>query len=90
MKTEEQPISTQSLLVFNNKIKILQDIAANYANSNTVVSGARGLRLKSRAGQVRHIVASGRHRYNNSSKGVVLPGRNDAEMDPVNSLHAST
>ena len=29
------------------------------------------------------------HRCNISSKGAVLPGRNDAEMGPVNSLHAS-
>ena len=29
-----------------------------------------------------------RHRCNNSSKGAVLPGRNNAEMDPANSLHA--
>ena len=30
-----------------------------------------------------------RHRCNISSKEVVLPGRNDAEMGPANSLHAS-
>ena len=30
-----------------------------------------------------------RHRFNISSKGAVLPGRNDVEMGPANSLHAS-
>ena len=30
-----------------------------------------------------------RHRCYISSKGAVLPGRNDAEIDPANSLHAS-
>ena len=30
-----------------------------------------------------------RHRCNISSKEAVLPGRNDAEMGPANSLHAS-
>ena len=30
-----------------------------------------------------------RHHYNISSKGAVLPWRNDAEMGPANSLHAS-
>ena len=29
------------------------------------------------------------HRCNISSKEAVLPGRNDAEMGPANSLHAS-
>ena len=30
-----------------------------------------------------------RHRCNISSTGAVLPGRNNAEMGPANSLHAS-
>ena len=30
-----------------------------------------------------------RYRCDISSRGAVLPGRNDAEMDPANSLHAS-
>ena len=30
-----------------------------------------------------------RHRYDISSKEAALPGRNDAEMGPANSLHAS-
>ena len=30
-----------------------------------------------------------RHRCNISSKGAMLPGRNDAEIGPVNSLNAS-
>ena len=36
------------------------------------------------------VLPTTRHRCNISSKGAVLPGRNDAEMGPKNSLHAST
>ena len=70
---------------------------------NAFVSGAGGLRFKSQAGQIGHSVANGspplrksdtvlptaRHRCDISSKEAVLPGRNDAEMGPANSLHAS-
>ena len=35
------------------------------------------------------VLPTARHRCNISSKGAVLPGRNDAEMGPANSLHAS-
>ena len=35
------------------------------------------------------VLSAARHRCNISSKGAVLPGRNDAEMGPANSLHAS-
>ena len=35
------------------------------------------------------MLPTARHRCNISSKGAVLPGRNDAEMGPANSLHAS-
>ena len=34
-------------------------------------------------------IATARHRCNISSKGVVLPRRNDVEMGPANSLHLS-
>ena len=56
------------------------------------VSGAGGLRFKSRAGQIDHSVATTattRHRCDVSSKGAVLPGFYVAEMGPANSLHAS-
>ena len=35
------------------------------------------------------MLPTARHRCDISSKGAVLPGRNDAEMGPANSLHAS-
>ena len=35
------------------------------------------------------VLPTARHRCDISSKGAVLPGRNDAEMGPDNSLHAS-
>ena len=35
------------------------------------------------------VLPTARHRCSISSKGAVLPGRNDAEMGPANSLHAS-
>ena len=35
------------------------------------------------------VLPTARHRCNISSKGAVLPGRNDAAMGPANSLHAS-
>ena len=48
------------------------------------------MRFKSRAGQIGHSVANGSPplRYF-SEKRAVLPGRNDAEIGPVNLLHAS-
>ena len=55
------------------------------------VSGTGGLRFKSRAGQIglTVVLPTARHRCNISPKGALLPGRNDAEMRSVNSLHAS-
>ena len=35
------------------------------------------------------VLPTARHRCNISSKEAALPGRNDAEMGPANSLHAS-
>ena len=34
------------------------------------------------------VLPTARHRCDISSNGAVLPGRNDAEMGPANSLHA--
>ena len=50
----------------------------------TCLSGVGGLRFKSRASQIGHSVAS-----DISLERAVLPGRNDVEMGPANSLHAS-
>ena len=46
----------------------------------------------SNLGQVKSIIVlqTAYHRCDISAKGAVLPGLNDAEMDPINSLHAST
>ena len=52
-------------------------------------SGARGVRFKSRVGQIGQSVPTARHFCNISSKGNMLLGHNDAEMGPVNFLHAS-
>ena len=63
----------------------------SWSSGNEFVFGAGGLRFKSRAGQIEHSVANGspplRHFFKKSSVGV-LPGHNDAEMGPANSLHA--
>ena len=61
---------------------------ASWSSSNAFFSVAEGLRFESRAGQIGHNVANGQPRCDISSKGAVLPGRNDAEMGLVNSLHA--
>ena len=53
------------------------------------ISGAVGLRFISRAGQLETVLPTARYRCNISSKGAVLPGRNDAQIGPVNSLQAS-
>ena len=46
----------------------------------------------SNLGQVKSdaVLPTTRQRCDISSKGAVLPGRNDAEMGPANSLHVST
>ena len=51
--------------------------------------GAGGLRFKSRAGQIGNGVAAAHHRSDISLNEAVLPRRNDVEMGPANSLHAS-
>ena len=56
---------------------------------NALVSGEGGLRFKSRTSQIGHSVTNGSPPLRLSSKEAVLPGRNDAEMGPANSLYAS-
>ena len=60
-----------------------------WSSGNAFVSGAGGLRFNFRAGKSDTVLPTARHRCNISSKGAVLPGRNDAELGPANSLHAS-
>ena len=62
---------------------------ASWTSGNALVSAAGGLRFKSRTGQIGHSVTNGSPPLRHSLKGAVLPGRNDAEMGPANSLHAS-
>ena len=45
---------------------------ASWSSGNAFVSGAGGLRFKSRGGQIGHSVANARHRCNISSKGAVV------------------
>ena len=62
---------------------------AGLSSGNAFVSGARGQRFKSCAGQIGYSVASGSPPLQHFLNGAVLPKRNDAEMGPANSLHAS-
>ena len=63
---------------------------ATWESGNAFLSGAWGLRFKSRASQIKHIVAIGspplRHILKRSC---VACRHNDAETGPANSLHAS-
>ena len=59
----------------------------SWSSGNKFVFGAGGLRFKFRAGQIEHGVANGSPPLRQSCVGM-LPGHNDAEMDPANSLHA--
>ena len=64
-------------------------LPARWSSGNAFVSGPGG--RGSNLGPVKSdtVLPTARHRCNISSKGAVLPGRNDAEMGPANSLHAS-
>ena len=64
---------------------LAKPVVTGLSSGNALVSGAGGLRFKSRAGQIGHRV---RHRCDNTSKEAVLPGRNDAEKSLPNLLHA--
>ena len=62
---------------------------ASWSSGNAFVSGAGGLRFKSRANQIERSVTNGSLRCDISSKEAMLPGRNDTVMGAANSLHAS-
>ena len=63
---------------------------ASWSSGNAFVYGAGSLRFKSRPGQIGHSVVDGlpplQHFFKRSC---VAHKRNDAEMGPANSLHAS-
>ena len=61
----------------------------SWLSGNAFVSGAGGLRFKSRAAKSYTVLPTVRHRCNISSKEAALPGCNDEEMDPASSLHVS-
>ena len=64
---------------------------ASWSSGNPFVSGAGGLRFKSRAGQMGHSVvnASPPLRYYFFQSSCVAHSRNDTEIGSVNLLHAS-
>ena len=64
------------------------DLKISWPSGNAFVSGAGGLGLKSRAGQIKTVLIAARHLCDISSKRAGLPGRSDKEMGPANSLHA--
>ena len=64
-------------------------LPVSWSSGKAFASGAGGLRFKSRGIKSDTVFGTTRHRCEVSSKGAVLPGRNDAEMGPANSLHAS-
>ena len=70
--------------------KMFFSAPASWSSGNAFVPGAKGLRFKSQAGQIEQVLPTARHRCDISSKGAVVLGRDDMEMGPANSLHAST
>ena len=77
------------LFVRKNASIFVFKLRNNKLNKNTFASGAGGLRFKARPIKSDTVLPTARHRCAISSKGAVLPGRNDAEMNLANSLHAS-
>ena len=78
------------LFRLNINCNILNTYPASWSSGNAFVSGAGGLRFKSRAGQIAHSVANGSPPlpyFFDWSCGARR--RNDAEMGPANFLHAS-
>ena len=59
------------------------------SSGNVFVFGVGSLRFNLRLVKSDTELPMALHRYDNSSKGAALPRRNDAEMSPVNSSHAS-
>ena len=62
---------------------------SSWSSGNTFVSRAGGLRFKSRAGQIGHSVANGLLPQRQFFERSWVARRNDAEIGPANSLHAS-
>ena len=62
---------------------------ASWSSGNTFVSGAGGVRFKSRAGQVGHSVANGSQLLQHFFERSCAAGHNDVEISHANLLHAS-
>ena len=69
-------------------VLLLPFYPASWSSGNAFISGSGGLSFKSRPVKLDAVLLTARHRCD-ISKGAVLPGRNNAEMGPANSLHAS-
>ena len=75
-------------LLMNFRLLLLFELAS-LSSDNAFTFGAKGLRFKTHAGQLVHSVANDSTPLQHFSKGIALSGCNDAEMGPVNSLHAT-
>ena len=71
-----------------SKITFASIIHFSWSSGNAFISGAGGLRFKSRTGQIGHSVANGSPPLRHFFEWSCVAGRNDAEMGPANSLHA--
>ena len=63
---------------------------ASWSSGNAFVSGAGDPRFNLGPVKTNTVLPTACHRCDISLKGAVLPGRNEAEVGPVNSLDAST
>ena len=82
-------LGSDTLKDFDNRLKFNQIQPASWSNGNVFVSEAGGLRCKSRAGQVGSGVANCSAPLQHFFERSCVAGRNDTEMRPKNSLHAS-
>ena len=75
------------LVIFYLSILLLDRLVGRAVTRSSLEREVRGSSL----GPVKldTVLPTARHRCDISSKGAVLPGRNDAEMGPANSLHTS-
>ena len=63
-------------------VKIEAFFVVSWSNFNAFVSGVKSLRFKSRAGQIERVLPTAGLPCDISSKELVLPGPNEAEMGP--------
>ena len=81
--------SVRSSLIKINRVVKLPPNTGHWSSGKAFASIAGGLRFKSRGGQIGHKIANGslplRHFF---EKSCVARRCNDAEMVPINSLHA--